>query len=317
MKSINKIFLTLTAFAASSMICGVANAENVTQKEASKIAETFFNASYGEVMPAPKLSWNGRQLTTDRLFSPFYVYNHPKGGFVIISADSKAYPIIAYSKTGFFDKDKLEENERNQLIKYAHEIELIRYDSRIPERAVSAWQNMPLYINKVLNNPYNTPEFERLNENQKDLLEEIDRRNNAIFLPSAVEFELYDPENFRPYTLDDVLGDYETEDVPFSFYEEFIAEIKAEEDARLAAFDEMISPSKPVIINSGGAHYTIRFPIDIRLVRIYNMNGAKVMERYFKNTDTVNLDMSALPVGFYVMMALGEDGTVYGMKLFR
>lgn len=317
MKSINKIFLALTAFAASSMICGVANAENVTQKEASKIAETFFNASYGEVMPAPKLSWNGRQLTTDRLFSPFYVYNHPKGGFVIISADSKAYPIIAYSKTGFFDKDKLEENERNQLIKYAHEIELIRYDSRIPERAVSAWQNMPLYINKVLNNPYNTPEFERLNENQKDLLEEIDRRNNAIFLPSAVEFELYDPENFRPYTLDDVLGDYETEDVPFSFYEEFIAEIKAEEDARLAAFDEMISPSKPVIINSGGAHYTIRFPIDIRLVRIYNMNGAKVMERYFKNTDTVNLDMSALPVGFYVMMALGEDGTVYGMKLFR
>lgn len=287
-------------------------AENVSQKQASEIAETFFNAVNGQIMSKPKLVWNGRQLTTDRLFAPFYIYNHPRGGFVIIPADSKAFPIIGYSKTGRFDRDKLTEKENDLLKKYAHEIELIRYDSRIPERAISAWQNLPLYINKVLNNPYDTPEFNSLNEDQKENLEEIDRRNNSIMLPSAIEFKLYDPENFRDYTLDDVT----TEDIPFKFYEDFIKEIEQERKERMAAFEELLSPTKPVILSSGGAHYTISFPENIKLIRIYNMSGAKIMEKYFKN-NLINLDISSLPGGFYALMALSEDGHVYGLKIFR
>lgn len=315
MKRIKYTLFALGASIAFLLAPVTSLAENVTQKEASKIAETFFNASYGEVMTSPKLSWNGRQLTTDRLFSPFYVYNHPKGGFVIIAADSKAYPILGYSKTGKFDREKLTDNEMELLKKYAHEIELIRYDSRVPERAVAAWQNIPLYINKMLNNPYDTPEFEALNNEQRDNLEEIDRRNSAIMMPAAIEFDLYNPENFRNYTLDDVL--VETEEIPFRFYEEFLEEIKSEEESRLAALDEIISPTRPTIVQSGGAHYTIRYPEQIKLVRIYDMNGARRLEKYFKNTDTVNLDISALPSGFYAMMALSDNGKIYGMKLFR
>lgn len=41
------------------------------------------------------------------------------------------------------------------------------------------------------------------------------------------------------------------------------------------------------------------------------------MERYYRDTDTVNIDLSSLPSGFYVMMALGDDGRVYGLKLYR
>lgn len=290
-------------------------AENVTQKQALKIAETFFNAASGEHLAAPKLAWNGRQLTTDRLFAPFYIYNHPKGGFVIISADSKAYPILGYSRTGKFERDKLTEKETELLKKFAHEIELIRYDSRIPERAIAAWQNLPLYINKILNNPYDSPEFEALDETQKELIEEIDRRNNSIMMPTAVEFEIYNPDNYRDYTLDDVTA--ETEDIPFKFYEDFIEEIAGEERARMAFFDEIISPSKPVVVYSGGAHYTIRFPEQISMIRIYGMQGSKMMERYFRDTDVVNLDISSLPAGFYAMLALSDDGHVYGMKLFR
>lgn len=309
---------TIKIILAGILLAGVsANtyAENVTQKHASKIAETFFNAMYGETLSAPKFVWNGRQLTTDRLFSPFYIYNHPKGGYVIISADSKAYPILGYSRTGMFERDKLVENEQDLLKKYAHEIELIRYDSRIPERAMGAWQNLPLYINKILHNPYDTPEFEALSDEQKENLEVIDRRNNSIMMPSAVEFELYNPDLYRDYTLDDATAP--AEEIPFSFYEEFLAEIAAEEQARIASLDEILSPTKPTVISSGGAHYAIRFPGEIKLIRIYNMQGAKEMERYFKGTDLINIDMSALPGGFYAMLALGEDGKVYGMKLFR
>lgn len=290
-------------------------AENVTQKQAMQIAQTFFNQIYGEVVVSPKLDWNGRQLTTDRLFAPFYIYNHPRGGFVIIPADSKAYPIIGYSKTGKFDRSKLNDQETELLKKYAREIELIRYDSRIPQNALYAWQNLPLYVNKILNNPYNTPEFESLTEQQKENLEEIDRRNNAIMLPSAVEFKLYDPDLYRDYTLDDVTADQE--EIPFKFYEDFINEIKTEQSMRLAELDEIISPTKPVIVSTTGAHYTIRFPQNINLVRIYNMQGMRVMERSFKDSDLINLDISSLPAGFYAMLALGDDGHVYGIKLYR
>lgn len=290
-------------------------AENVTQKQAMQLAQTFFNQIYGEVVVSPKLDWNGRQLTTDRLFAPFYIYNHPRGGFVIIPADSKAYPIIGYSKTGKFDRSKLNDQETELLKKYAREIELIRYDSRIPQNALYAWQNLPLYVNKILNNPYNTPEFESLTEQQKENLEEIDRRNNAIMLPSAVEFQLYDPDLYREYTLDDVTA--EQEEIPFKFFEDFINEIKTEQSMRLAELDEIISPTKPVIVSTTGAHYTIRFPQNINLVRIYNMQGMRVMERSFKDSDLINLDISSLPAGFYAMLALGDDGHIYGIKLYR
>lgn len=290
-------------------------AENVTQKQAMQIAQTFFNQIYGEVVVSPKLDWDGRQLTTDRLFAPFYIYNHPRGGFVIIPADSKAYPIIGYSKTGKFDRSKLNDQETELLKKYAREIELIRYDSRTPQNALYAWQNLPLYVNKILNNPYNTPEFESLTEQQKENLEEIDRRNNAIMLPSAVEFQLYDPDLYRDYTLDDVTA--EQEEIPFKFYEDFINEIKTEQSMRLAELDEIISPTKPVIVSTTGAHYTIRFPQNIDLIRIYNMQGMRMMERSFKDSDLINLDISSLPAGFYAMLALGDDGHVYGIKLYR
>lgn len=299
----------------AALACQQAAAEVVTQKQASKIAETFFNAAYGEYSAKPKLEWNGRQLTTDRLFSPFYIYNHPKGGFVIIAADSKAYPILGYSRTTRFDKSRMSDEERDLLTKYAHEIELIRYDSRIPERAVAAWQNLPLHINKSLNNPYNTPEYDALDEQGREELEAIDRRNNSIMMPAAIEFDLYRPERYRDYTLDDVTA--VEEEIPFSFFEEFLEDIAEEERQRLARLDEIISPTEPVVSILGGAHYAVRFPADIRLTRIYSLEGSKVLEKYFSGTDTANLDLSALPAGFYVMVTLGEDGHIYGLKLAR
>lgn len=316
MKSYRKLIIP-AAVLLLSLYCGVtpAAAETVSQKQASKIAETFFNAAYGQYVAAPKLAWNGRQLTTDRLFSPFYVYNHPKGGFVIIAADSKAYPVLGYSRTEKFDKDRLTDDERELLKKYAHEIELIRYDSRVPEQAVEAWRNIPLHINKSLNNPYDTPEFMRLDEDAREKLEAIDRRNNCIMMPSAVEFDIYDPDRYREYTLDDVTAP--AEEIPFSFYENFIAEIEAEENARLAALDEIISPTVPVITDLGGAHFSVRFPVGMRMASVYSLQGLRVLERYYRDTDTVNIDLSSLPSGFYVMMALGDDGRVYGLKLYR
>lgn len=292
-----------------------AYAETVSQKQASKIAEAFFNESYGVYVAAPKLAWNGRQLTTDRLFSPFYVYNHPKGGFVIIAAENKAYPILGYSKTGKFDSTKLTDDERTLMEKYAHEIELIRYDSREPSRAIAAWRNLPLSINRALTNPYDTPEYDALDDEGREMIETIDRRNNSIMMPSAIEFDLYDPSRYRRLTLDDVT--VQSEEIPFAFYEEFIDEIRREEEARYAALDAVISPTEPVVSILGGAHYSIQFPHTVSLVYVYSLSGTRVMEKYYPDASLVNIDLSALPQGFYVLLALDEESVAYGIKVYR
>lgn len=301
---------------ASMLFAPESKAEFVSQKQASKIAATFFNASRGIYTPEPKFEWNGRQLTTNRLFAPFYIYNHPPGGFVIVSADSKAFPILGYSLDSKFSKDKMSEDERELLQTYAREIELIRYDSRIPDRAKSAWENLPQYITDLLSNPYNIPEFENLSDSQKDTLEMIDRRNNAVMMPSAVEFPIYNPQRYRDYTLDDVTAEPE-EEIPFKFYEDFIAEIEHERKERARILEEILSPVKPVVKILGGAHFSISFPQCITQTSIFSMQGLKMQEKYYKDTQVANLDLSALPTGFYIVLARDNNGRVYGLKLYR
>lgn len=130
------------------------SAETVSQKEASRIAHNFFNQAAGQVMGTPKMVFNGRKLTTNRLFSPFYVYNNPAGGFVIISAENKAFPILGYSLKESFDPNKIGEKEEELLHRYARDIEYVRYDSTIPEEAIRAWTDIPGYIDSILKAPY-------------------------------------------------------------------------------------------------------------------------------------------------------------------
>ncbi|MDE6010724.1 MAG: Spi family protease inhibitor, partial [Muribaculaceae bacterium] len=67
-------------------------AETVSQKQAKELAQKFFDQAYHERTAPVSLVYNGKKLTTDRLFTPFYVYNQPRGGFVMISAENKAFP---------------------------------------------------------------------------------------------------------------------------------------------------------------------------------------------------------------------------------
>lgn len=130
------------------------NAETVSLKEAKEKAQLFFNQAYKEVVAPVDYVYNGKKLTTDHLFTPFYVFNQKRGGFVIISAENKAFPILGYSLKENFNPDKLSSGEIGWLKNFAFDIEMIRYDSRQPEEAIEAWQNYPQYISAILNAPY-------------------------------------------------------------------------------------------------------------------------------------------------------------------
>lgn len=308
-------FRILISLFACVAVPAAAHAETVSRKEANSIAGTFFNAAYREVTAPPQMVWNGRQLTTDRLFSPIYVYNSPKGGYVIISGENKAYPILAYSKVRKFDKDKISDDEKEVLKTYAREIELIRYDPRIPAKAMEAWRNIPEYISAVLASPYDSDEYRALGEERKDMLESLARSGNQILMPSAVEFSLYDPDAYRELTLDDVTA--ADDEIPFKFYDDFIREVSRENRERDIKLEEIISPSRPVVKALGGGHFEISFPENIRMMRIYTIGGMQMMEKYYKETSLMNIDMSVLGSGYYIGLALADSGNVFGFKLYR
>lgn len=182
--------LSILALSIAALFGSVgSSAETVSQKEASKIAQAFFNQAAGQVMAPPKMVYNGRRLTTERLFVPFYVYNNPAGGFVIISAENKAFPILGYSLKDSFNPDNIGDRAKALLTGYARDIEYIRYDSRIPDQAIAAWQNIPAYIDSLLKAPYDatdpafdmqeaTAMIERIEES-----DDIDRYSSDMFTP--------------------------------------------------------------------------------------------------------------------------------------
>lgn len=141
-------------FIASLMLVLTMSAETVSQKQANQIAQQFFNEVHGRVMAPVKLVYNGRYLTTNRLFVPFYIYNLHSGGFVIVSAENKTFPVLGFSLKESFDPDRLGEKEKALLSSYARDIEMIRYDSRIPYEAINAWSDIPHYIRSILDARY-------------------------------------------------------------------------------------------------------------------------------------------------------------------
>lgn len=131
----------------SAFLCG---AETVSRKEAQRLAQTFFNEMYGRVMSAPAFAYGGKDLTTDRLFTPFYVFNHPAGGYVVIAADNKAFPILAYSREGAFNNDRIDPALKEWLRSAALQIEAVRYDSDIPYEAIDEWHDLNATVYNTL-----------------------------------------------------------------------------------------------------------------------------------------------------------------------
>lgn len=291
------IFLLLMAVSSS-----IIHAETVKWKETERIAETFFNAAYGHVMAKPKLVYTGKNLTTDRLFTPFYVFNHPSGGFVIISADNKALPILGYSLKSTFSQDKLTPEKKRMLADYAKEIEYIRYDSRQPDEAIEAWGDINGSIDHALNRYFRDNSFARI-ENEEDGSVWI-MRGNATEFPDIIRQDAQ------------ILTD-EIEDKPFEFYDSFISQTRADAQKRLDDFDARLTLNEPKLKWIGGGHFEVQIPSEIRMIRLYNMDGALIRMLTFRNTETAKFDLDNQPQGFYFALVNDNQGKSYSFKLYK
>lgn len=73
----------------------------------------------------------------------FYVFNNPDGGWVIISADDRVTPILAYSDAGSFSMDNLPENTRWWMDGIAETIEMVqKSDLKASAEASAAWNSL-------------------------------------------------------------------------------------------------------------------------------------------------------------------------------
>lgn len=252
-------------------------AETVGQKEAKSMAQKFFNESKNYVTPPVDYVYNGKDLTTQRLFTPFYVFNSPSGGFVIVSAENKAFPILGYSLTEKFSKDKMSPMVRSILSDFSRDIEMIRYDSRVPDDAFSQWITYPEVVFDMLKNPDNEDYYAASYD---------DAERFWMVRKYATEFDFESPvmENF-------MLMPAAVEDVPLV--------------------------TGPDIEASGGGHFTLTVPDEANLVIVYNLAGLVVDRKKIRNSNSVTVDLAGEPNGFYVAIVIDSNGIPHAAKLYR
>lgn len=176
------------------------SAETVSRKDAATIAELFFNAARGQKMAAPNFTFTGREFTTNRLFIPFYVFNHPTGGYVVISAENKAWPILAYSLTGKLEAGRLSAGQKALFNIYGRHIEFIRYDSEPTPQVIKAWGDLQHHIAGILSAQLDVTDLLEPWEDVAEAVDAIRDRANVNDLSSAN----YTPEQWVDQVTDEL-----------------------------------------------------------------------------------------------------------------
>ncbi|MDE5874127.1 MAG: Spi family protease inhibitor, partial [Muribaculaceae bacterium] len=257
--------------------------ETVSRKGAENVAEAFFKEQ-GKENASLKIVFDGKRFSTHRLFPPFFVFNNASGGFVIIAADNKAYPVLGYSLSGEFHPDKMPEAMKETLSRYAGEIENIRHDGRLPVKAIEAWKT-PTVSPSVID--------EMFNMSAEGISDEIWMRRSAVEYPDVYQY----------FSEDEDLQPEEKEMAPVSLYTGFIKEITAEKERRERDFELRLIPDEPVVITEGGGVFTLRFPEKIVLAQVYNLSGMMVERIEVGDREQMIVNLGREPSGLYLLTA--------------
>ena len=103
-------------------------AAKVTESQARAIAGDFFGVTMPETPATMKAKAKAGHAT------PFYVFNNPvQQGWVIVSGDDRARPILAYGDEEYFDESEVPECVQDWLNGYVEQIESIDNGSNVVE----------------------------------------------------------------------------------------------------------------------------------------------------------------------------------------
>ena len=121
-------------------IAFTAFADNVSQSRAESVAKAFFSSSATRAFGAKlEMVWDGTDGLTRAGEAPaFYVFNREGGGFVVVSGDDSAIPVLGYSETGSFKAGEIHPNVRSWFRMYGREIEFLREKGIAPDGELRA-----------------------------------------------------------------------------------------------------------------------------------------------------------------------------------
>lgn len=127
-----------------SILPGMLFADNVTVEKAQAVAQKFMQDSGIPQTRSTQLrmAWDGENpLTRDQREPAFYVFNLEGGqGFVVVSADDRAMPILGYSFESSFDEHNIPIAMRGHMMDYREQINYLRdTNAKRSEGAISAW----------------------------------------------------------------------------------------------------------------------------------------------------------------------------------
>ena len=126
------------------VICTFTNifAQNVDVDRAKKIGELFVkeSTSVGKERTAVNTSHSHTFVSHDGEPS-LYVFNIDGGGFVVVSAEEKVKPVLAYSEKGSFDANNVADGFAYTISSYQEEIDYVRKNNiAATEDIVKEWK---------------------------------------------------------------------------------------------------------------------------------------------------------------------------------
>ena len=147
-----------------ALICLPAMAEQRTASEAQNVASNYLQIKakrhlLGVNTQTPQLSLAMTGVNADKKVD-YYVFNNDKNhGFIIVSGDDKAAPVLGYCDEGSFDTNDIPDGLRYWLECYAEQMQYLRSH---PESAYTAPRSHSnVFITPLLtckwnqNSPYN------------------------------------------------------------------------------------------------------------------------------------------------------------------
>ena len=119
-------------------------ADTVSENKATDAAAAFFNKGVATRSAVkPFLVWTGGNGTRAPYAPPFYVFNNPNGGWVVISGEDSGRAILAWSDKGLFDPNDMAESTAAWFDEYANQINWARAHQLSPSDAsLKEWSDL-------------------------------------------------------------------------------------------------------------------------------------------------------------------------------
>jgi len=126
-----------------------ATASPVDANKAALVASGFYNQlkkslSYDQTEPSLQLAYSALPDSGSKAIAYFYIFNvNSDDGFIIVSGDDRMIPVLGYSKTGSFEKDRMHPSFASWLKSYELQAEYaITNIDDSSEDISEEWQNI-------------------------------------------------------------------------------------------------------------------------------------------------------------------------------